>query len=815
MLPPRCYDVTQDPSGRVYVATYFGVHLLQADGLALLPNQTNNNNTFSLLATRDGTVYSGRGFDLNGLRVFRDGAVAPLPSLELNNLAAGAMVETQDGKLWLTSRSGLFLFDGLSCSEISGEEGIPGRSFWPILDTQDGDLWLGGLGSGLIRLRRDDFEPPQTSNLSVDYSPSSERWVARWEACDAWNRTTPDRLRFIVQVDDEPWSQPFRGQEYWLPANLDYGRHQIRVQAVDDFGNLEAAPPSAAIQVPVPAYAQPQVLAAAGALFGALLLLASATIQRGRALRRQERRQRTELAASESHYRSLVEHAQMVLAHFDARGRLEYLSPKALDLTGFTVEEFMVDRKLFDRRTHSQYLETLKEFQHRRENGIQEPLEGEVRWRHRDGTWRWLHTRQEPRLNKAGELLGFDSITVDVTATRRAEAAMRETQKLESLGMLAGGIAHDFNNLLVGILGNADLLRESSRYDPMLRDALDDIEEASRQASELCQQMLAYAGRAGLEKTAVDLSALTEEVLNLLPAQWGHSLALDIDLAVGLPALVGDAVQIRQVIMNLVLNAREALQEPGGNIAIRTGVTDLTADRLRDCVVGHDQSPGRYVYISVHDDGVGMDEEVRMRIFDPFYTTKFKGRGLGLAAVLGIIRGHRGVLELETAVGSGTRFVVYWPASNRPTPSRPSRHPLEPFRGQGTVLVIDDEEVVRRVAERMLGMLGFSVLTATNGREGIRMFQSHQNEIRAVLLDVTMPDLDGTEVLQNLKEQKADLPVLLSSGYSEKETLERLTAEVLRNNSRTAFLPKPWDLSLLRRRLQQLLRETTTFSPES
>jgi PAS domain S-box-containing protein len=354
---------------------------------------------------------------------------------------------------------------------------------------------------------------------------------------------------------------------------------------------------------------------------------------------------------------------------------------------------------------------------------------------------------------------------------RRLEAQIQHAQKLESIGVLAGGIAHDFNNLLTAVLGHASLalmqLPEESLACPMLRE----IETAAQRAAELTQQLLAYAGKGAFLIRPLRLDKLVHEMTKLLHTVVSKKAVIELNLE---PAMmVGDATQIRQVVMNLITNASEALEGNVGVIRVATGVRHAPAAYLRSPFLPEELPAGDYAYVEVEDDGCGMSEQTLARIFDPFFTTKFKGRGLGLAAVLGIVRSHRSLIKVASTTGRGTMFEVLFPsAPAAPEATLPRPAPLP--RKQGTVLVVDDEPSVRHFAQGVLESAGFRVRTAADGREALEVCLRDGREFAAVLLDLTMPRMDGLEVLRQLRDLGADLPVLVMSGYSEQDVASRL-----------------------------------------
>jgi len=398
----------------------------------------------------------------------------------------------------------------------------------------------------------------------------------------------------------------------------------------------------------------------------------------------------------------------------------------------------------------------------------------------------------------------------DVTASdlERAEKArlslkLQETQRLDSLGVLAGGIAHDFNNILTAILGFAEIIQtQLPPWSPVLSDA-GRIVESARRAADLCNEMLAYSGRGRFQVMPVDLSDLVRQSASLLAAMVGKKATLRYELVAGLPSVEVDVAQVRQVLANLAINASESLGEQGGHIVITTGV--MPADRAYLIEArGADVQEGEYVYLEVADDGRGMNAETQARIFDPFFTTKFTGRGLGLAAVLGIVRGHRGALKLDSELGRGSTFRFLMPSKGHAPQAGPPESDSETltWRGAGTVLVVDDEADVRSVLRKMLPRLGLRVEEAQNGTEGIEAVRVLASQIDLVLLDLTMPGLGGAETFREMHALRPDLPVILMSGYDEEEAVRSFPRSDL-----AGFLRKPFALKDLVAALRNTLAD--------
>jgi CheY-like chemotaxis protein len=297
--------------------------------------------------------------------------------------------------------------------------------------------------------------------------------------------------------------------------------------------------------------------------------------------------------------------------------------------------------------------------------------------------------------------------------------------------------------------------------------------------------MLAYSGKGHFEIRPLDLSRLVKEIANLLETTISKKVQLRLELASGLPAVEADVAQVQQIIMNLVINGAEAIGDQRGTVLVTTGAQDVDDLYVESLFAADGITPGRYVFIEVHDTGVGMDEETKSKIFDPFFTTKFTGRGLGLAAVLGIVRGHKGALKVYSSPGRGSTFKVFFPATSRDALELPAAHPT--FKGSGVALVIDDDSGVRRAARRMLEVFGFKVLEAEDGRQGALRFAEYAQEIAVVLLDMTMPEMGGEETFREIRRVRDDVPVILTSGYNEIEATRRFTSKGL-----AGFLQKPF-----------------------
>ncbi len=377
----------------------------------------------------------------------------------------------------------------------------------------------------------------------------------------------------------------------------------------------------------------------------------------------------------------------------------------------------------------------------------------------------------------------------DVSERRKFERELQETQKLESLGLLAGGIAHDFNNILTGVIGNASIIYSELPPDQPMRKRVREVINAGERAAFLTRQMLAYAGKGRTVSERIDLGELVREISALVQTSIPKSVELKLDLAPDLPPLEGDPSQIQQVIMNLVINAGEAIgKDTPGKVRVRTSLREIDQGEASELFAPERTNRGNYLQLEVVDTGSGMDEATKARIFDPFFTTKFTGRGLGLAAVQGIVRTHGGAIRVYSTPGQGTSFLVLLPAADRapaPAPPEPSK-PLTIPPGS-VALVIDDEEPIRSFAGTTLSRAGMKVLLAENGKIGVEMFRAHKDTISVVVLDLLMPVIGGKAALAELKEINSRVPIILSSGFDENEAARGFSAP-----QPERFLQKPY-----------------------
>ncbi|UFS71693.1 response regulator [Geomonas sp. RF6] len=419
-----------------------------------------------------------------------------------------------------------------------------------------------------------------------------------------------------------------------------------------------------------------------------------------------------------------------------------------------------------------------------------------------------LEISVSPLYDEEGCITAFVHVARDVTERRKAERErlcleqqLQQTQKLESLGVLAGGIAHDFNNILMIILGHCMLAQENLDSRAAVEAHFQHIDGAARRAADLCRQMLAYAGRSPLVQTQVSIRPLVDEMVRMLRSAIRKNVSFTLDLASEVPAVHGDQAQIQQVVMNLIMNAAEALGDGAGTVKIAVAEREVAEDAERD-FLGVPIPAGRYACVVVADTGCGMDEETRKRIFEPFFTTKLAGRGLGMSAVLGIIKSHGGALKLCSAPGAGTTFTVYFPLSADGDEGEPVQTPPSPpaTTPRGTVLLVDDEAQLRLIGGKLLRSMGFSTITASNGREALEIYRARGSSIDLLLIDLVMPEMGGLQTYTELRKIAPTIPVVICSGYDGDEV-----ASSIESDEHAVFAAKPYQPEQLRELLTRLL----------
>ncbi len=513
------------------------------------------------------------------------------------------------------------------------------------------------------------------------------------------------------------------------------------------------------------------------------------------------------LRQSEARMEMVMRAARLGTWEWDVRCGRARINDRLAEILGYAPGELSLDGKAWFAMIHPDDVEEVRRVQKEHFRGGPPPEQIQYRLRSKTGEWVWvLESGRVTARDEEGKPLIAAGAILDVSERIRAhekqerlQAQIQQAQKTESLGILAGGVAHDFNNMLTGMLGGAELALMDLGDDASVREHLEHVRATAQQASELCRQLLAYSGKGRFVVQAVDISRLVEDMRHLLEVSVSKNANLRFEAGRDLPPVEADASQLRQIVLNLVINASEALEGHGGTISIATG--KMECDERHLAAVWHEEQlpPGEFAWLEVSDTGTGMDADTRTRIFDPFFSTKFAGRGLGLAATLGIVRGHGGAIKVCSEPGQGSTFKILLPAGTRSAAAvmPTSGGEGSGWRGSGTVLLVDDEQAVRQVGTRMLERLGYTVLAARDGREGVDTFALHADDIDLVLLDMTMPRLSGEEAFQEIRRMSSEVRVVLMSGYNEQDAVRRFSGQGL-----AGFIQKPLSMDLLREKLR-------------
>ncbi len=514
---------------------------------------------------------------------------------------------------------------------------------------------------------------------------------------------------------------------------------------------------------------------------------------------------RAEMAArrawerSEGRYRRLVELAREGIWEIDRDAVTVYVNPAMARMLGYTADEmigcdlasFMDER---GRRISERNLA-------RRRRGIEELHDFEFVTKTGQRIITTMAT--SPLYDEDGDYSGALAGVIDVTERRRFEQEMLHTQKLESLGVLAGGIAHDFNNLLQAVIGNAELALQDVGENALACESLFEIQRAAGRATDLCRQMLAYAGKGRVRREDVDVAALVVEMAEILKVSLSKKAAFTVEVAADLPVISGDSSQIGQIVMNLITNASEALGDDEGSVKVVAKAENLTAASADQGFPLGQLTPGLHVVLTVTDTGCGMREGSRQRIFDPFFTTKFAGRGLGLAAVLGIVKSHGGGIEVQSTPQQGTTVTVALPAHAAEIRELPGAESPGAEVGSRAlnILVAEDEPGVQRVLLRLLDRLGHTVQLAVNGQEALDYHAIHGETIDLIMLDLTMPVMGGKEAMKEIRGVDHEVPIIICSGFPAEDIAREFGSE-----QPQFYLQKPFDVAELQSALATYAR---------
>ena len=507
------------------------------------------------------------------------------------------------------------------------------------------------------------------------------------------------------------------------------------------------------------------------------------------------------LIENERMFRTVIEENMDGLGMADKNGNYVMVNRALCEMTGYTREE-LLKKTLDDLTVHGEKIELFPKLSQKT------TCDRSIKIKRKNGETFCAELRGAPiTIDDEIFTLGIvKDITERVKAEeerKKLEAQIQHAAKLESLGVLAGGIAHDFNNLLTGVLGNVGLAQlELPKTSPVLSN-IKSIENSAIRAADLCRQLLAYSGKGRFTVMAINLNEIVEEMTFLLESSISKKVIIKYNLEPNLPSIEVDVTQIRQVIMNLIINASDAIGKKSGIITITSGAMECDEKYLKETYLDDNLKPGIYVYIEISDTGSGMTAETITKIFDPFFTTKFTGRGLGLAAVLGIMRGHNGAIKIYSEPGRGTTFKILFPLSDKESQSiQETKEHTTNWRGSGVILVADDEETIRALCKNTLEKTGFTVLTAADGKEAVKIYKKNAKKIELVVLDMTMPHLSGEEAFREMRNIRPEVKVLLSSGYNEQDATNNFVGKGL-----AGFLQKPYKPGALIAKIREILEK--------
>lgn len=479
------------------------------------------------------------------------------------------------------------------------------------------------------------------------------------------------------------------------------------------------------------------------------------------------------------------------------------------EMLGYTLEELESDAKTWRSLIHPDDMAMVNQIAAEHEAGRTPFFQAEHRLRSKSGEWKWvLNWGKVVERDKDGRPLRATGTHLDITERKqeeekrlKLEAQIQQAQKFESLNLMAGSIAHNFNNLLMVVLGNLELALDNLPPLSPERKDIENAEKAAKHAAELSNLMLTYVGHKQMAMQELDISEIIKGMSEILELAISKKAVLKFNPGLNPAFFKGDPTQIRQVVMNLVSNAAEAIGDNQGTITLTTGTTFCDRSCFPLPFQKENLPEGDYVYLEVADTGCGMDQETQEKIFDPFFTTKFQGRGLGMAVVLGILRAHSGTILLDSQPGEGTTIRVMFPALEVSEKDE-TKAPTDKYKrkGKGTVLMIDDDADVLLVGERMLNRLGFQVLTTPNAAEAIEIFKKLADNIDCVLINLTMPQMDGVELFYKLREIRKDIPVIICSGYTEEQVMTRF-----HEIKPEGFIQKPYRIRQLEEKMKSVM----------
>jgi PAS domain S-box-containing protein len=801
-----------------------------------------------ILEAPDGNLWvatAGGGLnhvDLTTRRCQAFGVREGLPTTVIRSLIAD-----DRGALWLGTTEGLAVFDPATkrVRVFDENNGIHGRVFnrgarWRL---SDGRLMMGGAGGFEIfdprRMGPDDTVPqvvftglevlnqpvtPEVGSIlerSISLTrriavPSRAAVISFQFAALSYRSPTRTRLEYLLEGFDPAWraSGPERRATY---TNLSPGTYRFRVRAANGEG-VWSGPGAALELIVVPAWWQTWWFR--GGLFASvagLLVAGSVTVSRRRyrdqlLAARRDAEQALERQRVSDVIRESEERLQMALKGGDlgtwdwdvASGHVVF-SPQSAGMIGYDDGELPPHFQAWRDHIHPDDADRTLRALDDHLRGDAPNYESEYRLRHKDGHWVWILARGRVIARAAdGAPVRVSGTHLDITARRQAEeqqrtleALLAQAQKMESVGRLAGGVAHDLNNMLTPILGHSELLITDLPPDDPQHFGLQEIRRAAERSRDLIGQLLAFARKQTLEMKRLDLNGVIQDLATMLRRTLRENIAIDYDLAPDLPAVSGDALQLQQILLNLSINAQDAMPD-GGRLFIETSLRAVAHDDPPDVV-----PPGRYVVLTVSDTGAGMDEATRQRVFEPFFTTKDLGRGtgLGLATVHGIVEQHEGHIHVDSDTGRGTIFTVHFVAQDEPAVAATRSQPFPAGApADETILIVEDQVQVRELCMLVLAKAGYTVLAAASAADALELSAQQARPIDLLLTDVVLPDINGRALYEQLAQQRPTLRVIYMSGY----TTDVITHHGVLDDG-LSYLQKPFDGETLKAKIRQVL----------
>ncbi len=835
-------NLFQASDGTLYVYGQKGVRKL-SDGAwtpCLPAGEPDNRSIRSMAEMRDGSLLVCSGLDLGvDIRVWKDGASASLLEQDEytpeNYLAFACLA--RDGRVWAgTLGSGIVVIDQHTRVDYRIEQGVQSNRIVCMRESVDGSIWLGAENSSISRfldgrwtnfshndgLPNDiaahiyehpagvmwvatrnygvyrhipDREPPRTIMAAYPESvPFRGAGVFSFSGYDAWSETHSDELDFSWRIvrprngsEVVPWSSFSRATTVATPR-LPAGMYEFEVRASDKDRNIDPDAARAPFEVHAPLFLKPGFYIPFAVLVVLALGLIATLYVKAQALRRSQ--------VEVSRLAHAVEQAAEIIVVTDPQGVIQYANPAFEQATGHACADVIghTPRVLKSGRHSQEFYRQLWETISRGETWT-----GRFTNKKKGGTFYEEDASISPVRDAAGRIINYVAVKRDITEQVKLESQLRQAQRMEAVGQLAGGVAHDFNNLLQAIQGYTQLAMEGLGEEHEHYGDLREVMRAAEQAATLTRQLLSFSRREVLQRKNINLNQVIADTAKMLRRIIGEHIELHVSTTPDLRTVYADPAQMGQILVNLCVNARDAMPN-GGRVTIATCNTSLN----REYTETHSWAKvGEYVALAVSDTGMGINPDIQDRIFEPFFTTKEMGRGtgLGLATVYGIAKQHEGMIGVHSEPGIGTTFTLYLPAADSEAETDYMLTPVPMQKGTGTILLAEDEELVRNLGVQILIQAGYNVLVARDGEEAVAVFRRHANEIDVALLDVVMPKLSGRAVCERIQAIRPGLPVLFASGYS----VSLLDATFLRA-ANALCIQKPYNPRDLLLKIKQLRR---------